>query len=91
MLWHLMGTRLQVLQDEDTARLLASTVRWPNVAIDLRRLAPRLKTMFGDDYVLDLIDHHLQQVQEPLVRAELLSLRARYQPVAPSPAPPGTQ
>ncbi|MDY7108187.1 MAG: hypothetical protein SYC29_06075 [Planctomycetota bacterium] len=90
MLWHLMGARLRVLRDEDTARLLASTIRPPNVAIDLRRLAPRLASMFGDAYVLDLIEHHLQQVEEPLVRAELLSLRAKYEPVAPTPGPSGT-
>jgi hypothetical protein len=90
MLWHIMGPYLRVLRNKETAELLASNLRPPNVAVDLERLAPRLATLLGDEYVFKLILQHLEQTQNPLARAELLGLRDKYRPNPPAPTPPET-
>ncbi|MHC4992832.1 MAG: hypothetical protein ACYTGC_17815, partial [Planctomycetota bacterium] len=78
MLWHLMWARLGRDTDERTLLELLGAMRRPKVYVDLGRLAPQLRRVFGQAYVRGVIQREIEQAPTNVVRERLRELLERY-------------
>jgi hypothetical protein len=78
MLWHLMETRLGGAADQDLLVLLEQEIRRPLVHVDLARLGPQLKSVFGRVHVHELLEAEMEKAIDGNVLEELRALRRRF-------------
>lgn len=70
MLWHLVGPRLSMLNNDDLL-LMQSAVRRGTPHVDIRRLAPHLASTFGDSYVRELVQQEIDAAEPGRNRNQL--------------------
>ncbi len=78
MLWHLLGPQLNRSLDEDTVLLLQSSLRRPMAHVDLERLAPQLRRIFGEPQTRGIIQRELERATSDDERKNLQKLLQRY-------------
>jgi len=78
MLWSLMGPTLGPDTDAETARIMSSAIRTRYPSGDLRRLAPVLARIDGDQQVVSMIDQLEGTAANRREKKALVRLRELY-------------
>lgn len=78
MLWSLMGPTLGPDTDAETARIMSSAIRTRYPSGDLRRLAPVLARIDGDQQVVSMIDQLEETAANRREKKALVQLRELY-------------
>ena len=74
MLWHLAALRLSSLNDPDQIMLLATSLRGPDVSVDLARLMPHLDRLLGPGAGRAAVQRELESTNSEEYRAALMKL-----------------